>query len=151
MTLAEATIAYAKSQVGVQEHPRGSNAGPEVERYLAYVNLAPGKAWCAAFVSYCVGTSASDLSTTTTLKPSGGALALYFKNHPLAIDQPEPNCIGVIDHGKGLGHAFFVESVQDSTCHTIEGNADPAGGREGYMVAERDRHTADITYFLRIR
>jgi hypothetical protein len=150
MTLAEATIEYAKSQVGVQEHPKGSNAGPEVERYLAFVNLPPGKAWCAAFVSYCVGTSAADLSTTSTLKPSGGALALYFKNRPLAIDQPEPPCIGVIDHGHGLGHTFFIESTGGTSCHTIEGNTDPEGGREGYMVAERDRETADITYFIRI-
>jgi hypothetical protein len=149
MTLAEATIAYARTQVGVQEHPRGSNCGPEVERYLAYVNLPKGKAWCAAFVSYCTGTSAADLSMTSTLKPSGGALALYFKNHALAIDEPIDNCIGIIDHGQGLGHTFFIETAGD-TCHTIEGNTDPAGGREGYMVAERDRPRADITYFLRI-
>lgn len=149
MTIAEATIAYAKSQVGVQEHPRGSNAGPEVERYLAYVNLPKGKAWCAAFGSSCTGTSAADLFMTSTLKPSGGALALYFKNPDLRIDEPTANCIGVIDHRQGLGHTFFIETAGD-TCHTIEGNTDPQGRREGYMVAERDRPRADITYFLRI-
>jgi hypothetical protein len=150
LTLAEATVAYAKSQVGVQEHPKGSNRGPEVERYLAYVNLPAGKAWCAAFVSYCTGTSAADLSLDSTLKSSGGALALYFKNPDLAIDEPTDNCIGIIDHGGGLGHAFFIETTDGTNCHTIEGNTDPEGGREGYMVAERDRATTDITHFLRI-
>jgi hypothetical protein len=75
---------------------------------------------------------------------------LYFKNHPLAIDQPTDHCIGIIDHGGGLGHAFFIDTTDGTTCHTIEGNTDPQGGREGYMVAERDRPTQDITYFLRM-
>jgi hypothetical protein len=150
MDLPEATVSYARSQIGVEEHPRGSNAGPEVERYLAYVNLPKGKAWCAAFVSYCVGTSAADLSMDSTLKASGSALALYFKNPDLRLDAPTDRCIGIIDHGHGLGHAFFIETTTGDSCHTIEGNTDPAGGREGYMVAERDRPTSAITYFLTI-
>lgn len=151
MTLAEATVAYAKSQVGVQEHPKGSNCGTEVERYLSYVNLPKGKSWCAAFVSYCTGTSAADLSMDSTLKPSGGALALYFKNRELAIDAPTDNCIFVIDHGGGLGHTGFVVTVNpDGTATTCEGNTDPQGGREGYMVAERTRQISDLTYFLSI-
>jgi hypothetical protein len=97
-----------------------------------------------------VGTSAADISTTSTLKPSGGALALYFKNPDLRLDEPTDRCIGVIDHGKGLGHAFVVETTTAASCHTIEGNTDPTGGREGYVVAERDRPTETITYFLRI-
>ena len=91
-----------------------------------------------------------DVDTTSTLNRSAGALRLYFKNPALAIDAPEPNCIGIIDQGHGLGHAFFIETVDGDSCHTIEGNTDPAEGREGYMVAERDRATSSITYFLRV-
>ena len=40
------------SQVGVREIG-GSNRGPYVEMYLVSVDLGPGFAWCAAFVSWC--------------------------------------------------------------------------------------------------
>src|SRR3982751_4851034 len=104
-TLPEATIAYARTQVGEEEQPRGSNSSPAIDGYLRYVDLPPGKAWCAAFVSYSVNQGAQDTGIAATLKPSGGALKLYFKNPDLALPEPEPNCIGIIDHGKGLGHA----------------------------------------------
>jgi hypothetical protein len=147
-TLPEAAIAYARTQVGVHEQPKGSNSGPEVDSYLAYVKAPPGDAWCAAFVSYCV--HQADVDTTSTLVPSAGALRLYFRNPPLALKRPEPNCIGIIDHGHGLGHAFFIDQVDGDTCTTIEGNTDHLGGREGFEVAERERATRSITYFLRI-
>lgn len=41
------------SQIGVREkHP---NSGPEVEKYLRYVNLPKGNPWCAAFVCWVYG------------------------------------------------------------------------------------------------
>jgi hypothetical protein len=150
LNLAESTIQFALTQVGVEEEPRGSNSSPIIDGYLRYVNLPPGSAWCAAFVSFSVNQGAFATGIDSTLKPSGGALALYFKNHDLVLAHPVPNCIGIIDHGHGLGHAFFITDVQDSTVKTCEGNTDPAGGREGYEVAQRWRPTASITYFLRI-
>ena len=41
------------SQIGVRE--KGVNAGPEVEKYLRYVNLPKGNPWCAAFVCWVFG------------------------------------------------------------------------------------------------
>jgi hypothetical protein len=148
--LPQATIDFARTQVGVEEEPRGSNSSPIIDGYLRNVDLPPGKAWCAAFVSFCVDRGAFDIATTSTLKPSGGALKLYFKNPHLAIPHPEPNTIGVQDHGKGLGHVFFITDVQGGMCSTLEGNTDPQGGREGYTVAERTRATSTIDYFMRI-
>jgi hypothetical protein len=52
-SIAQSVLAVAKSQLGVQEHPRGSNSGPEVDRYLAFVHTRPGEPWCAAAVSWC--------------------------------------------------------------------------------------------------
>ncbi|MDP3469498.1 MAG: hypothetical protein Q8S11_14250 [Daejeonella sp.] len=41
------------SQIGVRES--GLNRGPEVEKYLHYVNLTKGNPWCAAFVCWVFG------------------------------------------------------------------------------------------------
>lgn len=41
------------SQIGIKES--GNNHGPEVERYLHYVNLPKGNPWCAAFVCWVYG------------------------------------------------------------------------------------------------
>ncbi len=41
------------SQIGVRE--RQTNSGPQVEKYLRYVNLPKGNPWCAAFVCWSLG------------------------------------------------------------------------------------------------
>ncbi len=41
------------SQIGVRE--KGSNSGPDVEKYLRYVRLTKGNPWCAAFVCWVFG------------------------------------------------------------------------------------------------
>lgn len=41
------------SQIGVRE--KQPNAGPDVEKYLRYVNLPKGNPWCAAFVCWSLG------------------------------------------------------------------------------------------------
>jgi hypothetical protein len=46
------------SQIGVRE--KQANAGPEVERYLRYVNLPKGNPWCAAFVCWSLGKAELD-------------------------------------------------------------------------------------------
>ena len=51
-----AAIAFAETQLGVEEQPKLSNRGPEVDEYLRSVGLNPvGQhySWCAAFIYYC--------------------------------------------------------------------------------------------------
>ena len=102
------------------------------------------------FVSYYVHLGAFESQIESTLKPSAGAMRLYFKTPHLAIDQPEPNSIFVIDHGKGKGHTAFVVDVEGTSYTTIESNTNDEGSREGYEVGERTRHLTDDTYLLRI-
>lgn len=151
MDLSVATTNFASTQLGVHEQPKGSNTGPEINKYLAYVKLPPGKAWCAAFVSYCINQGATELNIDSTFKKSGSALHLVEYNPTLVIPQPTPNCIGIINHGKGLGHAFFISFLDETnSAHTIEGNTDHLDSREGWVVGARIRPIKDITYFLRI-
>lgn len=54
MTVREAALRRAITQLGVTEHPPESNDGPEIRRYRASVapNLPPGP-WCMYFVHWC--------------------------------------------------------------------------------------------------
>lgn len=52
-TIREAALRRAITQLGVCEHPPGTNSGPMVNRYLSSVGLGPGYPWCMAFVHWC--------------------------------------------------------------------------------------------------
>jgi hypothetical protein len=148
MTLSEKVLEVALSQVGVEERPRGSNRGPEVEQYLASVHLPPGNPWCAAFVSWCVREAVKEVGGPPEFVASGGALGLLRINPGLAVDQPgdEACYIFAIDHGGGKGHAgLWVPRGL-----TIEGNSNETGSREGYMVCRLTRPIESFKGLLRI-
>jgi hypothetical protein len=48
-------LEIALSYVGVTEVK--PNSSPEIDMWLKYVGLNPGYAYCAAYVSYCIGTA----------------------------------------------------------------------------------------------
>ncbi|EEH1521384.1 CHAP domain-containing protein [Salmonella enterica subsp. enterica] len=138
-------VTMAASQVGVQEQPRGSNQGPEVSQYLQSVGINFPAAWCAAFVVWChVQAGISSIPHT------GGVLDMWNKaRSDHAVAQPQPGDVFIMDFGRGKGHAGIVERVEGDTLHTIEGNTDASGGREGYEVARRTRKLSSIKGILR--
>lgn len=138
-------VKVAASQVGVQEQPRGSNKGPEVSQYLHSVGIDFPAAWCAAFVVWChVQMGISSIPHT------GGVLDMWNKaRSDHAVTQPQPGDVFIMDFGRGKGHAGVVESVSGDTLHTIEGNTDANGGREGYEVARRTRKLSTVKGLLR--
>jgi len=139
-------LAVARTHLGEEEHPRGSNSGPWVDVVLRFVGLPPGNPWCAAAVSWCCFKGGAEHVTY-----SGGALRLLALNPELRIPGPIPGCIGIVDHSKGKGHAFFVVDVTPAGLVTYEPNSNPEGGREGYMFCQRLRDPATVTGgYLRI-
>ncbi|EMS8293800.1 CHAP domain-containing protein [Salmonella enterica] len=138
-------VKMAVSQVGVQEQPRGSNKGPEVSQYLQSVGINFPAAWCAAFVVWChVQAGISSIPRT------GGVLDMWNKARAEhAVTQPQPGDVFIMDFGRGKGHAGIVERVEGDTFHTIEGNTDASGGREGYEVARRTRKLSSVKGILR--
>lgn len=148
--LADSALQNARSQIGVSEDPRGSNSGPMVNRYLASVGLKPGYAWCAAFVYWCHENAAKLAGVENPAPKTAGVLDMWNKAKANRVTMPRPGDVFIIDHGKGKGHAGFVERViDDSTLETIEGNSDPKGGREGIEVLRRQRKTKTIIGYLR--
>lgn len=145
------SVAWADSQVGVQESP--INVGPRVEEYQEVAGLGRGGgfAWCACFVYWCLiraGVRSGRLpergkcaavrnwiswaeSTGRVVKsPSRGTLFYWLDN----------NQRGHI--GYCLGPAIF------GIFRTIEGNTDSgAGSRDGDGVYKRFRTVAELRRF----
>ena len=154
--LMKATIAIARTQVGVLEHPRNSNKGVEVEKYLRSVNCPPGNAWCASFVYWCLQQASEQEGRTNPCAKTPGVLAQWNAagekrikrvSARLAKEDPTliiPGMIFVIDCGKGLGHTGFVIGVRGAMLDTIEGNTDASKTREGGGVYALTRKVAEI-------
>ncbi|QLC65763.1 CHAP domain-containing protein [Flavobacterium sp. LPB0248] len=150
MTLAQKTLEIAIAQVGVEEMPRNSNAGPEVEIYLRSVGLAKGYPWCMAFVYWCTQKAALQLGVKNPLKKTGGVLDQYNSSKSLIKKEPQPGDVFILDFKNGTGHAGIVDKVAGTLIYTIEGNTNDMGGREGYKVARRKREIKSIKGFLRL-
>lgn len=148
--LAKEAILSAITQLGVEEVPRGSNKGVDVEKYLKSVGLAGGYSWCMAFVYWSVLQAAKKIAMPTPLLKTGGCLVQYNNPKNTKKTVPLTGDIFIQDHGKGLGHTGFVEYVVGDAIHTIEGNTNDEGSREGYEVCRRVRKIASCKGFIRI-
>lgn len=131
----EDLVRYAISFLGTEEKPRGSNSGPLVDQFLAYVGVKPGNAWCCAFVCYV-------LRQFPYLGRPKIALVRQFadKFAENYTGDPLPGDLGYIVRPDGTGHIFFVIGVSKTEVMTLEGNVSDTGGA-GYkvMVGRRDR------------
>ena len=146
--LALIATATAEANKGVREV--GKNAGPDVEKYLHCLGMTKGSPWCAAFVSWCVMTSRG------LAKPpkwcSGSAVSLFqmsgknaVKVTPVDADfkskvkpgyiwsrAQDPAAAAAARKGSWCqGHTGIVVAVDATGFHTIEGNTNAAGSREG--------------------
>lgn len=140
-------IQQAVNQLGKEEVPRGSNWGYDVQKYLASVCINFPASWCAAFVYWCVKSVYSD----TKLPRTGGVLKMW-NDAPKSwkFTTPAVGDIFIMDFGKGLGHTGFVEKIEGDTLHTIEGNTNDTGSREGYEVCRRIRKISACKGFIRL-
>lgn len=150
MTLAQKTLETAITQIGVEEIPKNSNAGPEVEIYLKSVGLPKGNSWCMAFVYWCTQKSSLLLGITNPLKKTGGVLDQFNSRPNLVQKIPQPGDVFIMDFGNGLGHTGIVEKIIGTTVYTIEGNTNNDGSREGYKVCRKKRELNAIKAFLRL-
>lgn len=143
-------LEIAITQLGEEEKPRGSNWGHPVQDYLASVGIYFQASWCMAFVYWVFREAAKEMGVKTPLLKTGGVLKAWQKA-PAAVKvtNPQPGDIFIQDHGHGLGHTGIVERVDSDSVHTIEGNTNDTGSREGYEVCRRTRNKASIIGYLR--
>jgi hypothetical protein len=144
-------IEVAITQLGKEEVPRGSNWGPSVQAYLKSVGITFPASWCMAFVYWTFNEAAKQLGVTNPLVKTGGVLN-HWNSASKAVKvvaNPQAGDIFIMDFGTGLGHTGIVERVEGDELHTIEGNTNDTGSREGYEVCGRIRKTSQIKGYLR--
>jgi hypothetical protein len=150
MTLQQKAIDIAITQIGKEEIPRGSNWGEPVKSYLASVGIAFPASWCMAFMYWIFREASKEMNIKTPLLKTGGVLKAWQKAPAgIKVNDPQPGDIFIQDHGHGLGHTGIVEGVDGDSVHTIEGNTNDTGSREGYEVCRRLRKKASIIGYLR--
>jgi hypothetical protein len=154
-------LQIAISELGKEETPRGSNWGPHIQKYLKSVGINFPASWCMAFVYWCVEEAKVRVADGTgglrnPLLKTGGVLKQWndiekqFKQPKCKFNTPAVGDIFIMDYGKGFGHTGFVEKVEGDKIHTIEGNTNDEGDREGYEVARRIRKISSCKGFIRI-
>ncbi len=183
LSLSEAVYGFAVRQVAelyLDVREQGSNRGTEVEAFLSESGGSAGNSWCAAFVSHCHHEAADFLCGTTTCSRTVRAVAMVFDGRdasnltfskqnaiagtftPIAGDvmvMVTQGSTRALDEGRPRvqlrGHTGIVQSYNTATqvLHTIEGNTDASGSRNGDGVYERtDRMSDDRLWgFMRPR
>lgn len=125
----------------VREH--GVNRGFWVEKFLASVGLGGGYAWCAAFVNWCL----QHAGWTQKIK-GAGAVRNWIRwaretNRTIAHDKIERGCLMCYMTSLTQGHMGIIVRVEKVAgtvyLHTIEGNTNEAGAREGDGVYRKRR------------
>lgn len=152
MILSQRALEIAITQLGVEEQPRGSNRGPEVDQYIKSIGLNPvGKySWCMAFVYWCFAQAAEKMGVKNSMLKTGGVLEQWRRRKDVyRVTTPQPGDVFIMDYGKGLGHTGIVEKVELDIVYTIEGNTNDEGSREGYEVCRRKRPRNKIAGYLR--
>ena len=156
-TLAELALQTAQGQIGQSEKPAGSNSGPMVNEYLHAAGLKPGYPWCQAFVYWCYDVAAKKLSVPNTAVKTAGVHDCWNRTSAAqkiaksdALQHPElikPGDQFILSYGESTGHTGIVESIVTTagvtTLHTIEGNSNNTGSREGCEVVRHQRTLND--------
>ncbi len=148
-------LEVAITQIGKEEVPRGSNWGDTVRKYLLSAGISFPAAWCMAFCYWCVNTASQVNEQENPLKRTGGVLAQWrnidtkYKIKP-PYEMIYPGDIFIMDFGGGLGHCGFVEKVDTDGIHTIEGNTNNDGSREGYAVERKIRRQKSFIGIIRL-
>jgi hypothetical protein len=136
-------LAVARGQLGV--HEVGTNAGPQVGRYLASAGVGSGNPWCASFVDWSLHESGHDLPGHGWAAVSTWVHAAEAGQHGLALVDPaaaRPGDIVAYDFGGGTdfasdGHIGFLDStVHDGRFTAVEGNASDAVTRMDRSMGE---------------
>lgn len=152
-SLAAEALFVAKTQIDVREE--GNNGGPEVKRYLKAVGLGEGYPWCMAYVYWCVDQAAQKLKMVNPLIMTAGVLRQWnettLRKAPVqSVGAVQPGDIFIMDFGGGNGHTGFVVKIEGGIVHTIEGNTNDDGSREGYEVAYRERALSSFKGFIQL-
>jgi len=157
--LGQIVVAYAEKHL--EQHPRevgGQNKGPWVRLYMQG-NEGSDWPWCAGFVSFILKQACKSLNMPLPIPTSFScdSLAASAKERGLFLKESEAKGKNAIAPGSlflerraptDWVHTGIVLSAEDNIFHTIEGNTNDDGDREGYEVCRRIRNYANKDFIL---
>jgi hypothetical protein len=149
-SLREMVVAYAKQHL--KQQPRelgGQNKGPWVRLYMKG-NEGEAWPWCAGFVSFILKQACGTLSVSLPLGTSFSCdiLAANAKAKVIFLKESQIGSGKKVTPGSFFlerrtatdwTHTGIVIKVEKDVFHTIEGNTNDEGSREGYEVCSRIR------------
>jgi hypothetical protein len=149
-TVGAAVVAVAKQHIA--QHPRevgGQNNGPWVRLYMDGHQGAAWP-WCAGFATFVVGQACAALGqplavgrtySCDILGERARAAGRLVQGRP--ADPPKaipPGSLFLVKRAPGdWEHVGIVTAARGDAFHTIEGNTNDDGDREGYEVCARVR------------
>lgn len=147
-------LMLALSYVGEKEVT--NNSSPVIDKWLAYVRLNPGYAYCAANVSYCIGVSGVSYPKVRSARAQSFILPGSISAAKMLRDNitiPKGSIVVWKDGNTAFGHVGFVrEDWQGADGKTVEANTsgnNRGSQREGEGVHLKDRRII-ITAAFRI-
>jgi len=134
-------LRIARLQIGVEEVPRGSNRGPEVDEYNRVAGVPLGSPWCAS-VQHWTGKKIN-LNLPGAYSPSW-----FPQKRRIPIDEVRVGDFGGVYHSKlgRIAHLVLIEKVDGNRVYTLEGNTNLMGSREGYGYFRRVRLKNSLVY-----
>lgn len=140
----------ANKYIGMKEKPGNMGFIDDwFENRMKSVGFTPGHAWCAYFAELCFREALPDKSAELDKLFSAGTVQTFrnFRDAGYPISNvPRAGNLVIWQTMRGgnpqtTGHAGVVVDVVDQdTFHSIEGNTNDGGSREGYIVAKKLRN-----------
>jgi len=152
--LVQTVSSIALEDVGLQESPRGSNEGPDLQKFFEADDLeidgeTDGYPWCAAAVSYWVQQYLRRNDIKGVSEPRIAGVRFFegwAKKNGLTVSQtPRDNSIVVFKFSH-IGVVRRIRSNGEIVC--IEGNTNDGGSREGFAVCEKNRKPEECKLFI---
>lgn len=154
-TLRVKALEHAIAELGVKEHPPGSNWGPRVSQYLAAAGWSQPAPWCAAFVCWCYAKAGRRL--TFPNRASVGFFLDWGRRNGREVKRPMRGDLVCyrFDSDDWPDHIGFVENVRivkwlgdkfAGYVVTIEGNTSLGNDANGGQVQRRRRWHSRCSY-----
>lgn len=155
--VAKLVLQEAHHYLGVQETPRSSNRGVEIDYWLTQTFTTVPKAqrlgapWCQAW-AWCMGQQALGYRWPVPRTASVQAVYQWAETARCLAEQPREGDLFLLWHA-GLNryaHIGFVTQVLPTGAFkSLEGNTNPGGSRDGWGVYERERGPGGKMAFVR--
>jgi hypothetical protein len=153
---ARAAVKWARSRIGVHEHPDGSNWGHPVQEWITFTGYDEPQPWCGCFVAFAVvEKGGADVPKRIRL-----GFDLHINEDAQAGKNGFARAVPVSEARRGDIATFSFRHIglvagptKDGKIHTIDGNTSARDGtnNNGGEVAEHRRPVSLVTSVGRLR